>query len=126
MKPGIYPIEVYAGGTFDVTLTAFEMENGVPTQTAIDFSSYTTASLEVRPPWHFKKEEVRPAAIMEMTELTGITIAAEGVNLHLTAIETAALTFTKGTYALKLKKMVDTEEVIDIWFKGSFIVVPEV
>jgi len=127
MKPGIYDIEVFEGSTFDIPLTA---ENLI-SKMSIDFSTYTSAELEVRPSWHFDKSQPRPEPLLKMTSEAGqIIIAADAVTLHLTAIETLALDFTSGKYRFKLMKLinegeVDEELIIDPWLKGSFTVVPE-
>lgn len=118
MQPGKFNINVYAGGTYSNLLTA----KNLTTDVEVDFTPYTSAVLEVRPPWHYKKEETRPAPLFIMELGTGISIDSSGVTIHLTATETEALDFTKGVYQLKLMKTEDTEDIVDIWFEGTFTV----
>jgi len=97
MTPGNYNITIFRGGTFDIELTASDL-NG-----SINFSeTYTAAELNIYDAW-WDADDNMPEPLFEMTTGNGmITILGLSIKLHVPAGFTQGMSFTSGVYQLKL------------------------
>jgi hypothetical protein len=98
MVPGNYDITIYRGGTFSVGINA-ENAAGV----AIDFSTYDSVRMQIRPAWIKKHGNSPMVPLLELTtDNGGIEVVTTTLTMFISAADTAALTFNEGRYDLEL------------------------
>jgi len=122
MQPAEYNITIPRGGTFDLPISLSD-DDGL-----VDFSIvYTGARMQVRDDILHVPETTVEAALLDLTtENGGLEISGTTLYIHLTAAETAALTFVSGKYDIELVNDAGTDDVVDKLLYGKVTVTGEV
>ena len=125
MIPGRYDMEVWKGGTFDITLTAKDRDAGSTT----DFTKYTHMRMHVKNIW-VDQYATDTTPLLELTSENGMISKGDGnlsLLLNIPASTTETLTFTDGRYDLELVVVeAGKEDIVDKFLYGKFTVIGEV
>lgn len=122
MVPGKYDITIYAGGTYNVGLTA-KNSDGI----AVSFSKYTSMLMQIRPPWALTETQLLNPPLLELTLANGrLVVSADGETLSiiLPVTVTENLSFTEGYYDLEMVIAGDPD-IVDKFLYGKVTVKKE-
>lgn len=116
MTPGKYDITIFRGSTWTVSIET----------DAIDFSTYDSISMQIRPPW-VKGLPTKPP-LLNLDQSNGRILLSEGkIQLTISATDTTRLSFDEGVYDLEMVKYktLPADNVVDKLIYGSVQIVGE-